>query len=308
MLVRNASESRIPISGSSASAGALRSREAVRRAPAGDASRQRREVTREQGVAENDRRLGDERPHRVTASQHAVAAQQVAAREARVASLPGRAVSVCGGAEVDSHRLGRHGCAPAGAAQAQRQVEVLRVGKDRLVEPADLAPRGAPVCRRGPGRPREPRPRISGPRDRQARQARKTRERAVGAQPDAVDRLLPGLHEQARDRARPGLVLQRRDQALEPVGSAVHIVVQQHHHLAIARIGAAVAGGGEAQPLCRAEQPDRGPLAADPLGGLLAVTVVGDDHRMWAGLPRKMREAVARQVIVPRGRDHDVDC
>ena len=161
---------------------------------------------------------------------------------------------------------------------------------------------------RSAGRPREQRPRIAGSSDRQARQARKARERAVGAQPDTVDHLLAGLHEQARDRAHMRLVLQRRDEALEPVGVGAHIVVQQHHRLAIPRTRAAVTRGGEAQPVRRSEQPDRRPLAADALGGLAAATVVGDDHRVRAGLSRKMRQALSRQVIAPRGRDHDVDC
>ena len=277
------------------------------RTPARNSPGQGREVARDDGVAERHRRLGGERAQRLSAAQDAVAAQQVAAREAGVASLPCGAVPVCGGAEVHADGVWCHGRLPAGGAQAKRQVEVLRVGEDRLVQPADL--HSTPCAGMPPRRPPAPPTgcAVRGSRDRQAREPWKARERAVGAQADAVDGPLAWLHQQARHRAHLGLGFQRREQALQPIGVTVDVVVQQHQDLAVAGVCAAVTGGGKAQAVLGSDELDRGPVAGDSLHGLLVAAVIGDDHRVRAGLPCQMRQAVLRQVIVPRRWDHDVD-
>ena len=94
---------------------------------------------------------------RGAAAQDAVAAHQVGAAEAAVAALARRAVPVRGRPEVDARRVRRGGRRPAGRAQPQREVEVLAVGEDPLVEPADLLPRRR-AGRRPPCPPARPAP------------------------------------------------------------------------------------------------------------------------------------------------------
>ena len=153
---------------------------------------------------------------------------------------------------------------PSRRAQAQRQVEVLRVGEDRLVEAAHLPHAVRRYAAAAPAGPASRRPRVASPGDGQAGQARKARERAVGAQPDTVD-------QRARRAARAGT---------RPSPYAVRPPA--------ARPGARASRGGSTrrcsgapQPrrpphLCRgctrrrssaclrSDQPDCGPLAAGP--------------------------------------------
>ncbi len=170
--------------------------------PAFEATAQRLQVAADGRVGRDDERLGEQRARRGAAAQHAVAAQQVAAAEARLTALRGRAVAVGDRAEVHADRVGGLGGRPAGAAQAQREVEDLHVCADRLVEAPDLLPRGAPVGAGGALRAGQRRARGVDPGGLAALHASEAGERDVGAHAEAVDRapLTRGEH-QRRHRA-----------------------------------------------------------------------------------------------------------
>ena len=69
-------------------------------------------------------------------SQHPVTAQHVPAAVAGAPALIRRAVPERRPADVHPHRVERQRRRPPGLAQAQCQVQILAVGRDRLVEAA----------------------------------------------------------------------------------------------------------------------------------------------------------------------------
>ena len=165
---RSASESRRLICESIASAGGRATRRRHARRRASPARRPRSAaVSREiQSVAEHDGGLGGQRAPARRSTQHAIPAEQVAPAEPAVAALPGRAVPMRGRAEVHADGIRGADRAPAGGAESQREIEVLVVGEDRLVEPADLRPGAAPVRGGGAGGPGEQRMLVAGVLDR----------------------------------------------------------------------------------------------------------------------------------------------
>ncbi len=78
-----------------------------RRTPACETTTERAQVSRDDRVADDDDRLGRERPRPCSSSQDAVAAEEVATREPSLESLPRRAVPRRRGAQV--HGDGRRG-------------------------------------------------------------------------------------------------------------------------------------------------------------------------------------------------------
>ena len=178
-----------------------RGRAAAARQPA-IAALQRGEVARDDGVAGDHDRLGEQRADRLAALEQAVAAHQVGAAEASVAALALAAVAVGGGAEVDADRVRRGRRRPARGAQAHDQVEVLPVGEDPLVEPADRLPGAAAVGRGGAGRAEQHRLRVGGLGDRAALVAGERAQRGVGGQAHRVDVLAARGARTARRRSR----------------------------------------------------------------------------------------------------------
>ncbi len=246
------------------------------------------------------------RPWRGAPAQQSVAADQVPAAEPAVAALPRRAVTVGGGAEVHADRVRREERAPSRRAQPEREVEVLHVGEDRFVEPVGLLPCRAAVRGRGARGTREHRPLAACALEGHALKARKARERAVGDKPGAVDRLLSRLQHQRCHGADVRVLSEGSDEALEEVGPAVDVVVEQHDDFTRARGDPPVAGFGEAVVLVEMLEVDVGPSLAHPHARVVGGAVVHDDEPERHGLSTQVAQAIRGEVEAVVRDDHDV--
>jgi hypothetical protein len=115
------------------------------------------------------------------------------------------------------------------------------------------------------------------------------------------------LQHQRRHGSHRGVVLERSDQTLDEVGTAIHVVVEQHHDLARPGGDAAVACLGEASVVLEALEIDLRPFAAKTLAGVVGRAVVDDDHAVPDGLRAQVAKAAEGELVAPVGDDHHVD-
>src|SRR5690606_20498000 len=154
--------------------------DAPRGLPALDPADERRRIPLQHQTAQAHERLDRERRDRAAGAQDAPRAQQVAAAEAREADLLRRSLTRRGAADVHAARTVERDGAVAARAQAQREVELLAVHEDALVEHADLVERTTTVCRDGAVRAEHHRIRGALPLERRPVIAHEARAGGVG--------------------------------------------------------------------------------------------------------------------------------
>ncbi len=206
---------------------------------------------------------------------------------------------------VQGTRPRRPGATPAREPEAEREVDVLPVGEKPLVEAAELH-----ECVRAVGGRAAARAHRLG-RLRQLLQRTIPEhvprpQRGVELDPGGVDepRRRP-LQQDAGDHADPP-VGERLEQALDELGLADDVVVDQHDHVGARRfLGAAIDRAPEADVVGVANDGDAWEAGRKHLGGAVGRRVVDDDdfhgHRLGLDARERLREQTAS---VPR-RDDD---
>ena len=212
-------------------------------------------------------------------------------------------------AEVHADRIGRQRRAPAGAAQAQREVEVLHVGEDRLVEPARLLPCRAPVGAGCARRASQQRALAGGPRPRPSPCRRgKPPSTASAASPVAVDQ---GARPAAASARRPSRDLAPRAMGLSSRSKPGRTSTSL---LSSTTISPEPAATPPLQACCEAVvvglggvAPSAGQSARHALGRVVGRAVVDHDHAVIERLGSKVAQAAVGQLVTVVRHDHDVD-
>ncbi len=250
---------------------------------------------------------GDPQARRDAAAGNVVAPEHVAATERlqptlrRGRSAEGRPVV------VRRARSGSERAAPAGEAQPQRELDVLPVREECLVEAPGCSERRRPVRGRAPAR--SDRLPLADFRRRAIPTAVPRPERGVELDPGGVDQLgRVSLEEDARDHA-DRRVGERLEQSVEKAGLAHAVVVHQHERFAGGSLfrEALVDGTAKADVAGQADDLDvRVPLRHG-LGGSVARSVVDDHDLGWGnGLGGEAVERLQQQIAsVDRGYDDD---
>ena len=218
------------------------------RARAAPALAQRAELTANEQVDEQHRPVEhrDLRARREAPPRDAVAREHVAAAERLEAPLGRRGRAERLPVLVQRAGAARAHAAMAGEPQAQRQVDVLPVREERLVEAADVS-EGLACERRPPRRTAPPAPRRARAPTRAGSTPRPTSAASCRARSRPSRRAAAGRAAAGRRRpSRHARILQRLEQPLEEVRLADDVVVDQHDDVGLRGCHPAVDGPAEA--------------------------------------------------------------
>jgi hypothetical protein len=97
------------------------------------------------------------------------------------------------------------------------------------------------------------------------------------------------------------------EKTVEEIGTAVDIVVEQHHYLARTRRHAPVAGLGKASIVLEVLEMSGRPLAAQTGSSVVGRSVVNHDHVVGNRLTTQVTQATVGQLIPVVGDDHRID-
>ena len=173
-------------------------------------------------------------------------------------------------------RLGGESADRAGRGHPQRQVEVLVVEEDALVEAADALERGAAKERGAAGRAERGGCRRGG-LQRLPVEVVEAHQGAVGEHPGGVDQVRrPFLHEDAGDRVDP--LAEGVEEGLDEARLALDVVVEQQHRVRWVGGDRAVQRRPEADVPLQRQHGHLGETLAQQLQRVVAGAVVDDDH------------------------------